>query len=105
VFCTVNGLNQPWSILAVGAEQDPRLWLAEPRDIRPSEYDLYVRDGKMYFTYGDLWRPYFQQIISDGKPQRVVFIVRPGEISATDPVYVVRRPDGREVLWVVERTL
>lgn len=105
VFCTVNGLNQPWSILAVGTEHDPRLWLAEPRDVRPSQYDLYVRYGKMYFTYGDLWRPYFEQITRDGKPQRVVFIVRPGEIQATDPVYVVRRPDGREVLWVVERTL
>jgi hypothetical protein len=105
VFCTVHDLNQPWSILVVGTEHDPRLWLAEPRDVRPSEYDLVVRYGKMYFTYGDAWQPYFRRMTDDGRPERVLFIVRPGEITAKDPIYVVRRPDGQEVLWVVERTL
>ncbi|TMQ72503.1 MAG: hypothetical protein E6K80_02660 [Candidatus Eisenbacteria bacterium] len=105
VFCTVTGLNQPWSILAVGTEHDPRLWFAEPRDRREGEYDLYVRYGKMHFMYADWWVPEIQRLVHDGRPERVLFIVRPGELNLRQPIYVVRGPDGRDALWVVERTL
>ncbi|HET9325988.1 MAG TPA: hypothetical protein VFQ05_04380 [Candidatus Eisenbacteria bacterium] len=105
VFCTVKGLNQPWSVLAVGTEHSSALWLAEPRDVRPAEYDVVVRYGKMHFLYADFWVPYLNQITGNGKPDHVFFIVRPGELRLTDPIHTVRGPDGREVLWVVARTL
>ena len=105
VFCTVNGLNQPWSVMVVGTEHDPHLWLAEPRDRRELEYDVYVRYGKVYFMYGDTWLPYLESITNDHEPQRVLFVVRPGELGLTEPLYVVRGPDGRDALWVVGRVL
>jgi hypothetical protein len=91
--------------MAVGTEHDPHLWLAEPRDRRELEYDVYVRYGKMYFMYGDMWLPYLKSITDDDKPQRVLFVVRPGELGLTEPLYVVRGPDGRDALWVVGRVL
>ena len=105
VFCTVNGLNQPWSVLAVGAQYDPRQWMVEPKDRRELEYDLYVRHGKMHYLYGDLWVPHLEALTADDRPQRVLFIVRPGELQLEQPMFVVRRPDGREALWVVGRVL
>jgi 4-amino-4-deoxy-L-arabinose transferase-like glycosyltransferase len=105
VFCTVTGLNEPWSILLVETRHDPRLWFSEPRDRRAFEYEVYVRYGKMFFMYGDLWIPYLRRLTGDGKPERVFFIVRPGELGLKDPAYVVRGPDGRDALWVVPRVL
>ncbi len=37
--------------------------------------------------------------------RRELGLVRPGELDLKDPVYVVRRPGGREVLWVCELTI
>ena len=105
VFCTITGLNQPWSVMAVGTEQSPELWFAEPRDVRPADYDLYVHYGKMYFMYSDFWVPYLRQLQSNQKSDRVLFIVRPGELQLTDPIYVVHGPDGKDALWVVARML
>lgn len=105
VFCTLNGLNQPWSVLAVGTEYDPRQWLAEPTDRHELDYDIFIRHGKMHFMYGDLWFPYYTALVEDDRPQRVLFIVRPGELQLDRPLFVVRRPDGREALWVVGRVL
>jgi 4-amino-4-deoxy-L-arabinose transferase-like glycosyltransferase len=105
VFCTVAGLNEPWSILLVETGHDPRAWLAEPRDRREGEYDVYVRYGKMHFMYADLWRPELERLTADGKPERVLFIVRPGELGLQNPEHVVRGPGGHDALWIVERRL
>ena len=92
VFCTVAGLNEPWSIFLVESGHDPRLWFAEPRDRRAREYDIFVRYGRMYFLYEDLWRPYLRRLTDDGKPERVLFIVRPGELGLQQPLDIVRGP-------------
>jgi hypothetical protein len=105
VFCTTTGLNQPWSVMAVGTEHSPEQWFAEPREVREAEYDLTLRYGSMFFMYGDLWVPHLEELTKDGKPEQVLFIVRPGELKLTNPLYVVRGPDGRDALWVVGRQL
>jgi 4-amino-4-deoxy-L-arabinose transferase-like glycosyltransferase len=92
VFCTVAGLNEPWSIFLVESGHDPRLWFAEPRDRRAREYDIFVRYGRMYFLYEDLWRPYLRRLTDDGKPERVLFIVRPGELGPQQSLDIVRGP-------------
>jgi hypothetical protein len=105
VFCTVAGLNEPWSIFLVENAHDPRRWFAEPRDRRSGEYEFYVRYGTMYFLYADLWRSYLDGLIHDGRPERVLFIVRPGELGLPRPTDVVRGPGGRDALWLVPRVL
>ena len=37
------------------------------------------------------------------RPDRVIFIVRPGEARLSDPVHTVRGPDGKPALLVYER--
>jgi len=105
VFCTVQGLNEPWAVMAVATHHDPRSWFAEPLDRRDLEYDVYVRYGKMFFMYGNLWAPYIRNITEDGRPERVFFVVRPGELGLEKPLYVVRDPEGRDALWIVGRIL
>jgi len=105
VFCTVAGLNEPWSILLVETAHDPQQWLTEPRDRHEGEYDVYVRYGKMHFMYADLWRPELERLTAAGRPERVLFIVRPGELGLQNPEYVVRGPGGHDALWLVERRL
>jgi hypothetical protein len=106
VFCTTIGMNEPFAVTLVGLDYDPRRWFAEPRDWTTlAGWDVCLRYGKMRFMYEKRWVPDYQRLAADGRPERALFIVRPGELRLTNPVYVVRRPDGREVLWLCEERI
>ena len=106
VFVTTIGLNEPWAITLVTLGHDPARWFREPRDMRVvGEWEVYVRYGNMRFMYGDLWVPDYRRLESDGVPQHAWFVVRPGELDLKGPVHVVRRPDGRDALWICELTI
>jgi 4-amino-4-deoxy-L-arabinose transferase-like glycosyltransferase len=103
VFFTVIGLNEPWAITLVTLGHEPRAWFAEPRDMRViGEWEVYIRYGRMRFMYEKLWVPDYQRLEADGVPQHAWFVVRPGELDLKNPVYVVRRPDGSDALWICE---
>ena len=103
VFCTTVGMNEPFAVTLVGLGYDPARWLAEPRDIRTlGDWDVCLRYGKLRFMYPQLWEPDYQRLAGDGRAERALFIVRPGELRLSNPVYRVRRPDGQEVLWLCE---
>jgi 4-amino-4-deoxy-L-arabinose transferase-like glycosyltransferase len=105
VFCTVSGMNEPFAVTLVGLGYDPERWFREPRDRRAFDYDIYVRYGKMHFMYRDFWVPELNALEANGRVDRVLFIVRPGELHLSDPLYTVRGPDGRDVLWICGREL
>jgi 4-amino-4-deoxy-L-arabinose transferase-like glycosyltransferase len=106
VFFTTIGLNEPWAITLVTLAHDPRRWFSEPREMRVvGGWEVYIRYGRMRFMYGDLWVPDYQRLEADGVPQHAWFVVRPGELDLKNPVYVVRRPDGRDALWICELTI
>ncbi len=101
VFCTVNVLNMPYVISTVVLGYDPKRWFSEPRDFfTVGEWDYCTRYGKMYFMYEGLFKlpaePY--------NPDRLLFIIRPGELNIADPsrqvIHKILRPDGEEVLWL-----
>ena len=59
----------------------------------------------MHFLYGQYWRAHIEAEQADGRPERVLFVLRPGELGLGNPVHVIRRPDGQEALWICEETL
>lgn len=105
VLWTTTGLNQPFAITLVGLRYEPRRWFSEPRDRRSAEWDLYVRYGKQTFMYGDLWRPHLEGIVGNGRADRVLFIVRPGELGLDQPLHTINGPNGQAVLWIVGKEL
>ena len=103
VFCTTVGMNEPFSILLVGLGYDAAQWLRDPKDRREGAYDRYVRVGKLYFLYGQEARPAVEALESNGRADRVLFLVRPHELGLEGPVARFRAPDGTELIWAVER--
>ncbi len=103
VFCTTNGMNQPYIITLVALEYEPQRWFREERNfITPANYDLYTRYGKMHFMYGDSFMPAFTELQKSTEDKNVIFIVRPGELGLKNPVHRIYRPDGQEVLWICQ---
>ncbi|MBP7745375.1 MAG: glycosyltransferase family 39 protein [Phycisphaerae bacterium] len=80
VVCTTEGFNQPYVITVVALGYSPEQWFAEPRVWEAGEvWDHWSRYGKLYFAGAaeraallDAWR-------ADGREQRVLLLVRPGE--------------------------
>ena len=106
VFCTTIGMNEPFAVTLVGLGYDPRRWFAEPRDwTTMAGWEVCLRYGKLRFMYDKRWIPDYQRLAADGRPERALFIVRPGELRLANPVYTVRGPDGREVLWLCEERI
>jgi 4-amino-4-deoxy-L-arabinose transferase-like glycosyltransferase len=106
VFVTTIGLNEPWAITLVTLGHEPRAWFSEPREMRViGDWEVYIRYGRMRFMYEKLWVPDYQRLADDGVPQHAWFVVRPGELDLKGPTYVVRGPDGRDVLWICELTI
>ncbi len=103
VFCTTYNFNMPYVITLVALNYDPHRWFSEPREFFSSkEWDYYTHYGKMYFMYNDSFQPVLDalQQIPDRKP--ILFIVRPGELGLTDPIYRITDPTGKDCLWLCE---
>ena len=101
VFCTTEGMNQPYIITLVALEYEPARWFREGRDfITPGNYDFYTRYGKMHFMYGSSFVPALTELQQSAEDKNVIFIVRPGERGLKNPIHRIYRPDGREVLWI-----
>jgi 4-amino-4-deoxy-L-arabinose transferase-like glycosyltransferase len=105
VFCTTTGMNEPFVILLVGLRYDAARWLAAEKELIPGPFDRYRRFGRFDFIYDDTAQARMQVMRDDGRPERVWFVVRPGEFSLTAPEARFRAPDGEEMLWVCARTL
>jgi len=103
VFCTVRGFNQPYIVTLVGLGYDPRRWLAEPRAVLPgSQWDTYLRYGKIHFMYGEFWNQRILELGRAAEPRRLVFLVRPGETQPGAPVRLIRDPAGQPALLILE---
>ena len=105
VICTTKFTNEPWAILLVGLAYDPKRWFAEPREkIQVRGWEDYRRVGKIRFIYDETTQRAVEALQANGKPDRVFFIVRPGELGLKDPVAVFTN-QGAEILWICDVTL
>ncbi len=106
VFCTARSMNLPYVVTLVALGYDPVRWFEDERDVRtPGEWDMVLRYGKMHFMYGRSWLPAFQALRQNGRPDRVIFILRPGEMKLGNPVCRINGYDRRPTLMIYRCTL
>ena len=106
VFVTTRGMNQPFAVMLVGLGYEPSTWFAEGWDVDTSgKWDIYTRCGKLYFMYNASVATKLEKLRDNGQQDRVIFIVRPGELGLSSPALSVTNPDGVVTLWACEVTL
>jgi len=106
VFCTTAGMNMPYVVSLVRLGYDPRQWCQDVREIHTiGPWDVYTRYGKVSFMYGQYWLPALNALTQNGRPDRAIFIVRPGQLKLPNPVHRITGPEGTVPLWVFEQTL
>lgn len=93
---------------------DPEQWFREVRKIVPgplpdgvfAHEDIYLRVGKFHFMFGDSQsRAALSALLHNERPDRVIFVVRPGELGLqrnARPVYETLGPDGKPTLWIFD---
>ena len=117
VFVTGRAIH-PYIVTLVGLGYDPQQWFRDARQVLrgpqrsrlyPNEDfyvdDVYVRFGKIHFLVHESSINALRELVSNGRPDRVIFIVRPGQFELEKfarPAYEVRDPDGPTVLWVFD---
>ncbi len=99
-------ISQPFVITLVGLRYDPRQWFADEREVRERpDTNLTTRYGKMHFLFDSSDLAALDELQENGRPDRVLFVVRPKQMEMSDPIHVIRTPDGRDSLWICERVL
>ena len=115
VFVTGSSTH-PYITTLIGLDYDPQQWFRDTREIMPGPLpggaykyeDVYLRYGKMHFMFGDSSVAALETLLHNGKPDRVVFIVRPGELGLhrhARPVHEIRNAEGQAVLWIFDIVL
>ncbi len=93
-------LGQPFIVTLVGFRYDAGRWLRDEREVRRRpDTDLVVRYGNVRFLFDDADVAAVRSLESAG---RVALVVRPGEVTRTDPVHVVQAPDGSPEYLIFE---
>ena len=107
VFCSCVFMNQPYLPMLVVLDVDPKDWFRQERDYREVTYarDGLVRWGKIRWMYWDLHHQDIRNLQSNGRRDRVLFIIRPGELPLRYPIHAVQGPDGTVPLLFYERDL
>jgi len=103
VFCTTDGMNQPYIITLAALGYDPQRWFSEQRDlsfVTSEGFDIYTRYGKMHFMYGLSFMPALRELRQKSPQSRIIFIVRPGELGLKGPIHQIYGPDGEATLWI-----
>jgi hypothetical protein len=107
VFITGNAVH-PDIVTLVGLDYDPERWFREPRDLFQNQnHYLYRSYGKIYFLFDDTASAALNRLMSNGRRDRIIFIVRPGDVNFPDPVVPVqelRDSNGTPVLSIFEIT-
>ncbi|MFH1747241.1 MAG: glycosyltransferase family 39 protein [Planctomycetota bacterium] len=106
VICTTLDMNQPYFIVLVAMEHDPRVWFSQPRVMHhDGAWDVYSRVGKFHFLPEHECVAKLEQLREAGQPLRVVLILRMTQFADMQPTHRIRNPDGRAALLIYELEL
>jgi 4-amino-4-deoxy-L-arabinose transferase-like glycosyltransferase len=114
VFITGSAMF-PDIVTLVGLGYDPERWFREPRDLvqgplqngNYAHYYLYRSYGKVYFIFDDTATAALNRLMANGRRDRIIFIVRPGELNLPTPaapVQELRDSNGAPVLSIFDIT-
>ena len=110
VFVTGQATH-PDIVTLIGLGYDPQQWFRDSRELvhgplpdgRFKFTNIYLRYGKIHFLLTESSIAEVKELSQNGRPDRVIFIVRPGELGLHEyarPVHEIRTPEGRPVLWI-----
>jgi 4-amino-4-deoxy-L-arabinose transferase-like glycosyltransferase len=110
VYCSGNLMTHPYIYTLVALEYDPQQWFKDQRETIPGQgalrfETLYKRYGKMHFSIDKSSVPDLAGLQQNGKDDRVIFIVRPGELQLeklAQPVYEIRNSQGKLTLSIFD---
>ena len=116
VFVTGDAISHPYIYTLVVLQYPPARWFNDAKTFQegplPNGWFRYEQIclgyGKLHFLFPGADDGELDRMKSDGKPQRVLLVVRPNELfGLTTPPPLLRMHDatGRETLWVIETTL
>lgn len=108
--------SHPAIISLVGLRYDPARWFRDEREMirgpLPNGWyrdeDVCRRYGKIHVMLDDESLGEIERLLQNARRDRVVFIVRPGELGLeryAAPVFQVRDPTGAPVLWVFDLSM
>lgn len=97
VFITASQMNVPYIVTLVGVQLEPEAWFRAERDVRTFEgweWEHHFRVGKFHFVHDRTSYAALDTLLRNGRPDRVIFIMRPGETALERPAHTIRGPDG-----------
>jgi 4-amino-4-deoxy-L-arabinose transferase-like glycosyltransferase len=113
VFVTSYLMSHPYIYTLVGLQYDPHRWFLDPREMKMgplpggayNHEQICMRYGKLNFIFGDSIQSAMDELSKNSRSDRVVFIVRPGELQIDrrlEPSYRILDPQGRAVLLIFD---
>ena len=117
IFITSSGTPHPYIYTMVQTRFSPKDWLEAEKIVRvgPAENgahpfeDVYYRVGRYWFVYGRDANQELGRLAANGRDDRVLFIVRPGEATG-DPstgkvLQQYRTPAGQVAIQLIDVTM
>jgi hypothetical protein len=109
-------LAHPYINMLIGLEYEPAQWFNDQREVVPGplpdgrykDEDVYRRVGKFSFMIDQSSIDTIQALLHNGRSDRVVFIVTPGELGLqrlAQPVKQIIGADGQAKLWIFDLVL
>jgi 4-amino-4-deoxy-L-arabinose transferase-like glycosyltransferase len=99
-------MEEPFVVVLVGLAYDPDRWFSDAVEVeRRPGLDLYRRFGKVRFIFDDADRDAVRSLRNNGRPDRVLLVLRPGEWSGQTPVHEIRLPDGRPTFLIYDEVM
>ena len=113
VFCTSTRMVDPYVYTLIGTEYDPAQWFLDHPQIVAgplaggsyANEEVCFRYGKTHFMMDESFLPELRALTDNNQPDRVLFIVRPGELGLGKkirPAKTIRNRLGEESLWVFD---
>lgn len=103
VICTTLDLNQPYLIVLVALDHDPREWFDQPREMHnDGAWDVYTHVGKFRFLPEHECVQRLEQLRRTGRPAHVVLFLRMTQLPAAQPVQRIIGPGGQPTLLIYE---
>lgn len=95
--------GQTYAFVALGLDYEPRRWFTEDRRVAVLDgRALCTGFGKIQFVMGREAEQTLERLASNGRPDRVIYVLRPDEAMWSHPEAVIRRPDGEPSLLLFE---
>jgi len=99
-------MDQPFVVVLVGAGYEPEQWLRDDKIVEHrADTDLYRGFGKVRFLFDERDVAELRALETNGRDDRVLLVLRPGEWEGLTPIDEIDLPDGRPLFLIYETVM